>query len=222
MLRGRSMKNSVPILQTLRSGGKCQQGNSKMGNSPCASFLAGVTFCFLCILPFLSADLLCPLKKVHPQGLSIIWWNLTLNLLRLSKTVPMTPAEGLQPPPGVPAPPPAEFSTSRFLPPAASRAVSPRACEGPCSGRSSPPQCPLPSGQLGSYSGLCGPRTFPFETWSCLGTKGVPSSHQGTGFTNFCHEPASTDPQGCALTPKVNSCFTSAILFYSKGNFSTF
>ena len=74
-----------------------------MGNSSRASFLAGVTFCFLCILPFLSADLLCPLNKVHPQGLSIICWNLTLNLLRPSKkTAPMTPAEGLQPLPGVP------------------------------------------------------------------------------------------------------------------------
>ena len=69
------MKNSVTILQTLRSGGKFQQGNSRVGNSLRASFLASVPFCFLRIHPFLSADLLCPLKKVHPQGLSTIWWH---------------------------------------------------------------------------------------------------------------------------------------------------
>ena len=215
------MKNSVPILQTLRSGGKCQQGNSKMGNSSRASLLAGVTFCLLCILPFLSADRLCTEQSPSSRAFHHLMESDTESPPSLQEDSSHDACRG------APAPtwhPPCRLQRSARLVscrPAASRAASPEPAKGPAQGAALR-QCPRPSGQLGSHSGLCGPRTFPSEAWSCLGTKKVPSSHQGTGFTHFCHEPASTDPQGCALTPKVNSCFTSAFLFYSKGNFSTF
>ena len=233
------MKNSVPILQTLRSGRNCQQGNSRMGNSPRASCVASVPVCFLRIRPFLSADLLCPLKKVHPQGLSTIWWH-WISSVSPWRQFPWHLPRGLRSLPGFPPPwrlqssaplvscwlptmTPAEFSTSRFLPSCSfTRCFPPEPTRCPDQGAALLPSVHSPLGTLGSHSGLCWSPHLSFWTWSCLGTKRVLSSHQGTGFTHFCHEPASIDPRGCALMPKVNSCFTSAFLFYSKGNFSTF
>ena len=109
------MKNSVPILQTLRSGRNCQQGNSRMGNSLRASFLASVPFCFLRIRPFLSARP--PLPTEESPSSRAFHHLMVLNLLCLSmKTVPMTLAEGTPVPAWLPpALTPAEFSTSRFL-----------------------------------------------------------------------------------------------------------
>ena len=216
------MKNSVPILQTLRSGGKFQQGNSRVGNSLRASFLASVPFCFLRIHPFLSADLLCPLKKVHPQGLSTIWWHWISSVFPWRQFPWHLPRDS-GPCLASPAPTPAEFSTSRFLPSCSfTHCFPPEPARGPDQGAALLPSVQIPLDTLGSHSGLCWSPHLSFWTWSCLGTKRVLSSHQGTGFTRFCHEPASIDPRGCALTPKVNSRFTSAFLFYSKGNFSTF
>lgn len=210
------MKNSVPILQTLRSGGKCQQGNSRMENSLHASFLASVLFCFLHIL------LVCrpPLPTEESPSSRAFHHLTTLNLLCLSmKTVPMTPAEGLQSLPGFP---PWRLRVQHLSFPAVLPLhvlFPPRACKGPWSGSSSPPQCPLPTGH--SLRLVLVPTPFLLKLEAAWGPR-VLSSHQRTGFTHFCHEPASIDPQGCALTPKVNSYFTSAFLFYSKGNFSPF
>ena len=159
------MKNSVTILQTLRSGGKFQQGNSRVGNSLRASFLASVPFCFLRIHPFLSADLLCPLKKVHPQGLSTIWWHWISSVFPWRQFPWHLPRDS-GPCLASPAPTPAEFSTSRFLLAPSSDTCRvqhllfpallqlhalfpPGACKGPWSGSGSPPQCPDPTGHTG-------------------------------------------------------------------------
>lgn len=150
------MKNSVPILQTLRSGRNCQQGNSRMGNSLRASFLASVPFCFLRIRPFLSARP--PLPTEESPSSRAFHHLMALNLLCLSmKTVPMTPAEGTPVPAWLPpALTPAEFSTSRFLPSCSfTRCFPPEPARCPDQGAALLPSVHSPLGTLGSHSGLC-------------------------------------------------------------------
>lgn len=220
------MKNIVPILEILRSRGKRQQVNARMGNvSPCASLSAGITFLLSLYPPLPVCRPPLPIEE-NPSPMVKPKLLVSLHEDSFHDTCQVTPV-----PTGLPSSDPAKDSTTYLQPscyfiypfPQPTSSAPPA----PLSGSGCPLLHPLPTGhQWAVTQGCVGPPSSLLKlepAWGARECYILKSGDWVYWLLPWTLPHSNKGPQDVLSCPKLYSYFTQAFLFYfNAGNLSAF